>query len=59
MDENKIAMDTTDAILRQAVVENHNREIANLPPDGDLAKIHPEAGSKETFQARLRALLDD
>ena len=56
MDERRIA---ADDILRRAVIENHNREMAKLPTNSELAKIYPERNAKESFQDKLEAMLRD
>lgn len=58
MDE-KIRCNQANAMLHKAVVENHKREMANLPSKEELENMYPELASKETFHEKLTALLNE
>ena len=55
--EEKISQ--TDAILKNATTENHNRELSSIPADNELAKLYPNACPPEAFQATLSAFLEN
>lgn len=51
--ENDLGKEISEAILRYAVIENHNREMAAIPSDEELAKLYTFS---KRHEARMKAL---